>query len=87
MFTLTKLLEMESRTNMMVSECMKIYRNADALFLVMQKEAIIYRWKENMIYEFEKYLHLSPSLGCVTHSVLKQIFCGFKCVLFTPGVS
>jgi hypothetical protein len=41
---------------------MRIYRNADALFLVMEKKAIIYRWKENMIYELEKCLHLSPSL-------------------------
>jgi hypothetical protein len=51
---------------MMASGCMRIYRNADALFLVMEKKAIIYRWKENMIYELEKCLHLSPSLGCDT---------------------
>jgi hypothetical protein len=53
---------------MMASGCMRIYRNADALFLVMEKKAIIYRWKENMIYELETCLHLSPSLWCNTCS-------------------
>jgi hypothetical protein len=42
---------------MMALECMRIYRNADAFFIVMQKKAIIYRWKKNMICELEKCLH------------------------------
>jgi hypothetical protein len=50
------------------SEFMRIYRNADALFPVMEKKAIIHKRKENMIYEFEKYLRLSPSWGCDTCS-------------------
>jgi hypothetical protein len=52
---------------------MRIYRNADALFLVMEKKAIIHRWKENMIYEREKFLHLSPSQGCEIRSVEANI--------------
>jgi hypothetical protein len=34
----------------------------------MEKKAIIHKRKENMIYEFEKYLRLSPSWGCDTCS-------------------
>jgi hypothetical protein len=52
---------------------MRIYRNADALFLVIKKKAIIHTWKENMIYELEKCLHLSPSLWCDTHSAEANI--------------